>query len=371
MDWLRQAFSDAANRLKNRTIALVYAHSFDQELLSAYYLRQRTEVLSGYADVIDLLGANPVFYNIDQFVELCTRSNQMKAIDYIINVPGGSLDIDLTTLVSNLARKIKRPIFPASPGSIFLGQNKPIARRIAHDLGWPVPASISVDQARTFRGAIIRKPKYGGDSYGVGKVGYDDILKFADNDKYMLEEFIEGYDLTTYVIRSAVTKRHEVLASSLTIPPEESDRNWFWDHDTKDRSSGRGTQRFVQISVRREPRRTSSPFDQLCRETCEVFGVFSVARIDFRLTDRQFDDCSEIDVGQCRFLEINVLPTISTSGSWQHHIKRHLENYRLAEADIHAFMPMLPPMQAAMLYIFLSWIVQRADGSATGVDQLK
>ncbi len=369
MDAVRSALANAASLLSGRTVALVYAHSFDEQVLSSYYLRQRTEVLSGYADVIDLLGAYPVFYNIDQFVEACSRPEQLKKIDYIVNVPGGSLNLDLITVVSTLAGKSGKPIFPASATSIGIGQNKPVARRLARDLGWLVPKAVSFGEAAKHNATMILKPKYAGDSYGIRI-----IAPFSRPDEredfYMLEEFVRGYDLTTYIIYSIITKRHEVLSSSITIPSNPNDINWYWDNASKFKSSGRGHQRFEPLAMTRERCRTSSAFDQLCCQTCEVFGVYSLARIDFRL-QKEAGAPVHADISECRFLEINVLPSITPSGSWDQHIARHIEGHGLSKDDVHPLMSSLPPMQAAMLYLLLSWIVQRGSGSATGVDQLK
>src|ERR1700721_2373095 len=148
-------FSSAAERFRGSTAALIYAHSFDAEILNAYYLRQRTEILSGYADVVDLLGGYPVFYNIDQFIALCSHADQLRHIDYVINVPGGSLELDLITIVATVAGALRKPVFPATGTAISLGQNKPIARRLARDLGWSVPRSVSFAEVGDFQGGII------------------------------------------------------------------------------------------------------------------------------------------------------------------------------------------------------------------------
>lgn len=370
MSRARAEFVRAARCLEGSTVALAYAHSFDPDVLHAYYLRQRTETLSGYADVIDLLGAYPVFFNIDQFVELCTRPEQLAKIDFVLNVPGGSLNLDLLTLVGTLAGKVAKPVFPATATTISLGQNKEVARRLAHDIGWSVPQSFSFGEARHNVGALIVKPKSAGDSYGIRVLGQGERVEPHLSRTHMLEEFIRGYDLTTYVIFSPLTKRYEVLSSSITIPPKPDDKEWFWDIDSKFRSSGRGASRFEPLRVRREHCHTTDRFDELCCRTCEVFGVVTIARIDFRIYETA-DISSTIDIKDCAFLEINVLPSITTSGSWDAHISRHLEESGLSKHDVHELAPALPPMQAAMLFVLLSWFIQRGDVSATGVDQLK
>jgi hypothetical protein len=370
MSALKREYAAAVERIRGGSVALVYAHSFDNETLQAFYLRQRTELLSGYADVVDLLGANPVFYNIDQFVELCARPHQLAKIDYIINVPGGSLELDLITMVSNLAAKMRKPIFPATTTCVSLGQNKPIARRLARELGWLIPDSVSFGDASAFDRPLILKPKSAGDSYGVRIIDRSQLSDVLDKRNYMLEEFVEGYDFTVYLMLSAITRQYEVLGGSLTIPTDPHNRLWYSDNATKFAVSGRGSQRYDRLVIKREPRATTRALQGLCRQTCDVFGVSTVARMDFRLPEfpSRFHD---IDIHDCRFLEFNALPSITTSGSWQHFIRQHLATHGVSEEDVHPLMSQIPAMQAAMLYIFLSWIVQREDASATGVDQLK
>lgn len=334
MDSARGDFARAARLLDGRTVALVYAHSFDSKILNSYYLRQRTETLSGYADVLDLLGAYPVFFNLDQFVELCTRPDQLTKIDYILNIPGGSLNLDLITLASTLATKAGKPIFPATATTISLGQNKPVARCLAREVGWRVPELVPFDKAATYGRNLMLKLKSAGDSYGVRVIDPGAVATLPASEMYMLEEFIRGYDLTTYVVSSVITKRYEVLSSSITIPPDPNNAEWYWDDDSKLRSGGRGAKRFEPLSITREHRNTTSAFDELCRKTCELFGVFSIARIDFRTPDCRHIS-SAIDVSDCRFLEINVLPSITTSGSWNEHIGRHLEENAFTKADVH------------------------------------
>lgn len=44
----KSGFLAAADRIRDRTIALVYARSFDSEVLHSIILRQRTDRLAGY-----------------------------------------------------------------------------------------------------------------------------------------------------------------------------------------------------------------------------------------------------------------------------------------------------------------------------------
>jgi hypothetical protein len=366
---LRALFRDAAARFDHATVAIVYAHSFDRALLARHYLKQRTETLSGYADVVDLLGAQPVFFNLDQFLETAANPSRYQSIDFVINVPGGALTLDDLLLPPAVAAKIAKPIFPASAQSVAIGQNKPIATRVAVTLGWPAPQITEATDARP-EGEYIVKPRSAGDSFGLARLDGTELRQKNIAQEYFAQEFVRGYDLTTYVMTDPLTGRHLMLESSMTIPHEQSNTGWYWNFERKNAASGRGLDRFQESDHKREPRKTSSAFDAACAALCKHLNVTTLARIDTRLS-RYFGPDEIVDLDSALFLEINVLPSITPSGSWHAHINSYLEARDLAKTDVHAIYEKLPPMQAAMLFLLLSWAAQMPVRPVTGVDQLK
>ena len=357
MDTVRESFHKAASRLQGATVAIVYAHSFDPNLLAKHYLRQRTETLTGYADIIDLLGGYPVFFNIEQFLELSADPDKYEKVDLVINVPGGSLDISNLILPAAIASKMGKPIFPASGSTIAIGQNKPIASSLARQTGWQTPRefdrAINLDPNAQY----ITKPKCAGDSYGVR------LIKNAENplneisDGEFLQEFIEGYDFTTYLIFDHFKNSVRAIHSSLTLPPETDDTKWFWSLEEKNASSGRGKDRFRATKHKRVARRTTDRFEKACTELAVLLGVNTLARIDTRLKNLP-DQSKAVDLSDAYFLEINVLPSITPSGSWSAHLIDDLSDHAIEAHDVHELFPSLPPMQSAMLFFILSWVSQ-------------
>ena len=371
MDALFDRLRASADQVRGANVAIIYAHSFDSNFLVKHYLKQRTETLSGYADVVDLLGGYPVFFNIEQFLDLSTHPEKYKKIDFVINVPGGCLELSNLLLPAALAAKMDKAIFPASAPTIAIGQNKPIANMVAKELGWVVPKEFNryADTNNT-GGNYIVKPRCAGDSYGVrrlsaGSTSFEEVQ--ADE---FVQEFIQGYDLTSYLIMSPIDNQYKVIQSSITLPKEQENIDWFWDVKAKFASSGRGIDRFAESEVKRIPISTAECFNEACSRLAASLGVTTLARIDARLPKIPKPACP-VRLKHSYFLEINVLPSITPSGSWTEHLTTYLKQNGVQPKEIHELFGVLPAMQSAMLFFLLCWITCYAEAPTTGVDQLK
>ena len=98
-----------------------------------------------------------------------------------------------------------------------------------------------------------------------------------------VQDFVRGYDLTTYVMTDPMEGGYVVLDSSLVIPDDPSDTEWHWSPERKNTASGRGVGRFNESDHCRERRATSVAFDRACVDLCEHLKVTTLARIDSRL----------------------------------------------------------------------------------------
>ncbi len=370
MDTLSGRLQASAEQVRGANVAIVYAHSFDSNLLAKHYLKQRTETLAGYADVIDLLGGYPVFFNIEQFLDLSINPEKYKKIDFAINVPGGSLELSNLLLPAVLAAKMGKAIFPSSAPTIAIGQNKPIASKVAKGLGWVVPKEFNSFAEADAKGSYIIKPRCAGDSYGVRRLSVGSTSFEEVQEGEFVQEFIQGYDLTSYLIMSPINNQYKVIRSSITIPREQENRDWFWDVQAKFASSGRGIERFTDSEMKRVAASTAECFNGACARLAMSLGVTTLARIDARLSEIPKPDCP-IRLKDVHFLEINVLPSITPSGSWAEHLVTYLNQSGVQPKEIHELFDMLPAMQSAMLFFLLCWITYYTDAPTTGVDQLK
>lgn len=356
----RAAIETAVSRFENRRVAVVFAQSYDRHITDRFLIGLRTEVLAGCADAIELVGAEPVFLNYDQFLEEAATRGRESRFDLVLHLPGTSTEFAFESLIPSVCAWIDRPIFPCNSRAATSSQNKLVGRTIAASCGWLVPRRLVTGSE--LPGAVaIAKPINGGDSIGLERGRVEDLREYLDSNDHIVEEFIEGYDATIYIYRSILTGEFEIVGISAVIPDDEDNRQWYWTTEDKLLSSQRGEYRYSKSPPARRVRfPASESLTQLARQTCLEFGVQYLARIDIRYT-RKPEDGANCSIDSSYFLELNSMPTIAPNGSWIYYLHQHFSRHNFDPALLHPQFHKLPPVPATLISMFASWALFTPD----------
>ncbi|WP_420723656.1 hypothetical protein [Hwanghaeella sp. LZ110] len=338
--------------LNDRKVAVVYVGSFCEGISSVFHLKQRTKVITGYAEALDALKSEAIFFNIDQFIEVVSRYGNNVPFDFVIYVPGGTFNFGATLVIPSLSELIGRPVFPSAANAISLWHNKIAGRAAASHLGWNVAQrfmhSDDIDGE-----SVIRKPIFGGDSFGIEIYKNGKHPTSFDSGEDIIESFIDGYDATIYLARCPFRNEFEVLGGLVTKFDGSEPKKEIWTNDRKLYSSAQYQSKEV-LNIERFSVNLATDISSLSAKTCNAFLVDTFARIDVRFQDDIAPE-QELALKPSFFLELNPLPTISASGSWFEMIHSKVVKYPTQFARFQQITNNLSPMAYSMVYLLSIW----------------
>ncbi|MFC6152801.1 D-alanine--D-alanine ligase family protein [Nocardioides yefusunii] len=164
-----------------------------------------------------------------------------------------------------------------------LAMDKWVTKLVAAEVGVQVAAGrlVRPDDLVTWEGPVVVKPVAAGSSNGVSLVREPGDLEvalkaaFAEDDRVLVEEVVEGREIDVAVLRRAD-------GTLLVTPALEVHVDGFFDYDAKYGGSD-GTRFEVPAPI------TGAERAELERQAVDVFealGCAGVARVDFFLTER-------------------------------------------------------------------------------------
>ncbi len=306
------SLSDFASRLKGRRIAIVYSHRFGAPPNDGWYHRWQTNVIAMFSQAVEHCGAIPVFFDIDQWLSFC--ASPTGHVEFMINLNAGNRALDQWSIAPALGLWRDVPTFPCSAFTVMLGEAKDVAKRLARDCGWHTARTCNEGLGKDSE--VIRKPRTYGSSVGLERLKLRDVNNVEDDD-YIVEEFVPGYDATIVTFYSVVSGRLECRGAQAMVPETTAPTEWVYDAFEK-RNPGARTQVDTFFC----------PVDaELARKAVEltrVFGGRFVSRVDVRARSRPATS-APLAFDDCVFLEINPMPTIGPTNSVTELAARYVE----------------------------------------------
>lgn len=181
--------------------------------------------------------------------------------------------------------------------------NKKATKLFLNQFGILSPASVYLNKGESFETETIIyklglpvfvKPNQSGSSFGITKVNNANLLKkainhaFEEDDEIIIEEFIEGTEVTCGLLKTA---SKEVILPLCEIVS----KNEFFDYEAKYTPS-----KADEIIPARIPQDKTKECQTLALYIYSVVGCRGIVRIDFILSGEKF-----------YFLEINTIPGMS------------------------------------------------------------
>lgn len=331
-------FVDFARQLKGRRIAIVYSHRFGVRPDKNWYHRWQTNVIALFSQAAEHCGAIPVFFDIDQWLSFCASSNG--EIEFMINLNAGNRALDQWGIAPALGLWRGVPTFPCSAFTVMLGEAKDVAKRLARDCGWTIARTVGEGLGKDCE--VVRKPRTYGSSVGLERLALQDVGSFEDED-FIVEEFVPGYDATIVTLYSAASDRLECHGAQAAIPDTGSPTDWVYDAFEKRNPGVRTKVDFIYCPVDAE-------LSERAVHITRVFGGKFVSRVDIRVTSRPSPSVP-IKFEDCVFLEINPMPTIGPSNSVTEYAARYVE--RLSTHEQLAWIPSLTSNRIEQAAIYL------------------
>ena len=310
----RLSFSDFADRLKGRRIAIVYSHRFGAPLDDSWYHRWQTNVIAMFSQAVEHCGAIPVFFDIDQWLSFCASPTGQ--VEFMVNLNAGNRALDQWSIAPALGLWCDVPTFPCSAFTVMLGEAKDVAKRLARDCGWQTARSFG--EGLNKDSEVIRKPRSYGSSVGLERLQLRDV-KNAEDDDYIVEEFVAGYDATIVTFYSVASGRLECQGAQAMVPDTTTPADWVYDAFEK-RNPG------VRTRVDTFFCAVDAELAQKAVEITRVFGGRFVSRVDVRARSRP-SVSAPLKFEDCVFLEINPMPTIGPTNSVTELAARYVEQF--------------------------------------------
>lgn len=296
-----------------KTIAIIYIFEGEDAIGYEHYESWKTDVISSWMFAIEELHCLPLVMDIRTFVQKAMNKT-LPYIDYVVNLNNGTKNISTLGLVPSVCSFLDIPCIPCNTTTIVCGEHKRLSNIIAESIGFNVPQTLSPND----KTGIIR-PIGLGSSLGVKRGFYGQI----DNNAFIYQKFIKGFDITTPILFNPITSELEVLPGIL-YTPNKLDVEWFLGEEEK-----------------RLHRGYSKEISHLSKEAKETYislakemGIVSFCRIDARLHCESKEDLSilladEIPLNKLYFLEINPMPTIKNNINFHTSMDELNENYSL------------------------------------------
>lgn len=296
-------FSEFAQHLEGKRIGIVYSDRFSGELAETWYHRWKTNVIAFFSQAVENVKAQPIFFNVDQFISFCSAYENPN-LAFVVNLNAGNRFLDNWAIIPALCQWRGIPVFPSSAMTVMLGENKVLSKVVARQSGWRIPRSIfeTPEVIDTF----IMKPTTFGSSIGIQKLTRRDAVSNTATD-ILIEEFIPGFDVTLVLLYSSVEKDLVCMGAQATVPLIAAPETWIFDSFEKRNPGVRSPVEELLCPVEDELASKSVSLGKL-------YGSRAVTRIDARVSQKPERDVP-IHFEDCTFLEINPMPTIGPTNS--------------------------------------------------------
>lgn len=280
-----------------KTIAIVYIFEGEEALGYEHYETWKTDVISSWMFAVEELHCYPLIIDIRTFVQKA-MNRSLPYIDYVVNLNNGTKIISTLGVVPSICSFLKIPCIPCNTTTIVCSEHKKISNIIAESIGLNVPKNLQIADNT----GIVR-PIGLGSSIGVRK-GVNPSLQ---EQEFIYQEFVKGFDITTPLLFNPITTELEVLPAVLYIP-NQFNVEWFLGEEEKRLHQGYD-KRIVQLSEN-----VQKMYISLAKE----MGIYSYCRIDARLNCNNKDEFTQllnqkIPLDKLFFLEINAMPTIKNN----------------------------------------------------------
>jgi len=315
-----ECYYDFLNKLKDKTVAIVYSFSTRTHARDIWYDRWRSDVVMFHGQGVEELGAEPRYVDVDLYLHMLSN-NPKKIADYVINLHSGLLDIANWPIISTNASWNSIAVSPCSTDVLIVTERKDIANIIAATTRIKVPEAWSPHP--TDETPYIVKPVDLGMSRGVTKKPRAEIHK-DDYPRAVIQEFIPGLDATVSVIRLPSGQYYLIDAEiEKAVGHEGAD---FVDEQAKIRERLSGTHADIPIKV-------NGAFASEIFDLCNTIGPASIYRVDFRVVLDEGGPPAEMNIDNSFFLEINSMPTVSPKSSYGQMALRWLTDHERLSKD--------------------------------------
>ena len=302
--------------LKRQVWAVVYAYDPPAKPRSLWYDRWRYDVINDYVEAVSFLGAEPLIIDIDSFI----RSERLRSeeISLVINLNSGATPISNGGLVPSVAEWNKVPCFPNAGDVIVCGERKDICKQFFSSW-FHTPSDINLNDARSKLVPFIVKPKTMGNSQNVTR-NLQLPLSIKEQRRWLrdtlIEEFIEGYEVTVPVILDAIADDYVVCPPIIYVPEVINPTDWFLSYEEKmDR----------KVVIDRRVGRLDPSATKALLDASRSYNSGGLARFDFRWRVKEIKS-DLIELQDLWFLEINCMPTLRTDVNFLKSLKSYLFN---------------------------------------------
>ena len=245
--------------------------------------------------------------SLDQLLDREFQYQFQSSPGLLVNIIGGLFDIELIGLPPSVARSLSMPCFPAGTKHYVTTHDKLLGKYLAHSVGLKTARTISGIDLDSFKGSVIQKPIYGGDSFSIK---YFECWQSGKRPPVgsFVEEFILGADATLHFIRNSDGKSYTLIDHLITL----GESTQWLDATTKE-SANRLYSNGKKLTNRQ--RYLDGISDELQTKLCDLMALSGypfIGRIDIR----QLNSQGKITSDDLIFLELNVAPTISNANDW-------------------------------------------------------
>lgn len=307
------AITAALDNIKQQVWAVVYSYDPPKCSRSLWFDRWRFDVINDYVEAVAFLGAEPLIIDVDSFI--VSEKLRSREIDFVVNLNSGAKPLSNLGLVPSIAEWHGIPCFPNASDVLLAGERKDICKRF-FDAWFNIPAAVSVETAAAGMEKFIVKPKTLGNSQMVSRALPAGPEWRSWSRTMIIEEFIEGYEVTVPVIFDALSDEYVPLPPILYIPEVANPAEWFLSYEDK-------MNRAIKIE-RRIATLGAEVLDALV-ESSRAFDFKGLARFDFRWRTKTPDELP-IHKNDLWFLEINCLPTLRTDVNFLKSVRHFIAN---------------------------------------------
>lgn len=302
-------------RLKGKTIILVYSYRGEQERGMKQYDAWKGDVISDWITAIEELGCFPLVMDVRTFV-FKAMNKSLPHTDFVANLCNGTISLSTLGLVPATCSFLDIPCIPCDANIALTGENKLYSNLIATAKGMNLPKQLDISD----KTGIFRPIGFGS---SVGVVRSPDKKHIESYKSYVYQEFINGFDITTPIMYNPLVDDLEVLPAIVYFP-ESEDNNWFLGEKEKAQHNG-----YEKICVN-----LSDEAKEVYIGMAKALLINTYCRIDARIK------CDSISELKCKkekninhsdlfFLEINPMPTIKKNINFHTSLEALSDNYSM------------------------------------------
>jgi D-alanine-D-alanine ligase-like ATP-grasp enzyme len=299
-EWLA-ATKECVRRWEGRVCGIAYTQSYFRNPHDIWYDRLATDVPSYIAGGLAKVGADCIYLNVEQVIELCLLPERRKTISAIFNVCLGHLYLDNWALIPALSSWADLPVLPNGAHASLLGEDKRAAKDFALRAGLPTP-EVWAERTRA-TGPFVKKPRGWGSSVGLQLVDGPELL----DPHSIVEPFVPGTDLTVTLLHDPSRARLAPVGALHVSHGGSDPQSTLWTESKKSRGP-------LNHTIERSFHEIDADLEQAIDAFARDLGVRSAARIDFRMPRPPAGD--RIGLSDVVFLEINPCPTPSAASSF-------------------------------------------------------